>query len=203
MTSRLLVLAAALSFASCNTMSSGTRSGNVVKPHLNPARAEDRAILDAEKDAADQPDDVAVQIKLGSAYLYHGWYDQAIAIYEEVLAKAPDNAEAWNYLGLANLRKGRADRARKDFEHAIAADPAYAEGHYNLAATYEAARDFPNAIKHYKIAITADRSLADRTLNPHARESALLSVAVLSLYKDATGAMTLDPRVPEPPTSTK
>ena len=84
-------------------------------------------------------------------------------------------------------------RVRTDRLQALILDPLSAQAHYNLASIFELDGDFDSALDHYRQALIADPRLADKTFNPHAKESQVLLAALLSIYRDAIGAIALDP----------
>lgn len=194
-----VALTLVLALAGTKAASSKNPLDEAMKPHLDPANDRDQAILEAEKAASDKPDDPQSHILLGNAYLGRGWPGLAADSYDRAIDIAPDNAVAWNNLGLAELLREKDGKANRAFKRAIEIDPAYADAHYNIATIFERRRQFSAALSHYRLALTAKPGLADRKANPQARESALLSVAVLSLYKDTHGSMALAPEAPPAP----
>ncbi len=64
----------------------------------------------------------------GTAYIWKGDYDRAIADYTKVIEIDPRNAMAYHNRGVAYTRKGDHHRAIADSSKAIEIDPRYRHG---------------------------------------------------------------------------
>jgi tetratricopeptide (TPR) repeat protein len=83
----------------------------------------DGAIADLERALVLQPDLLAAQVPLGTAYYHAGQYERAIAAFDIAVAQLPPN-----YMVLANrsgayLRSGNLVAARTDVDRALALSP--------------------------------------------------------------------------------
>lgn len=89
------------------------------------------------------PDNVAVAINLGGAYVLQGRHRLAVPILEAAAKLEPDNPMVWTNLAAALLGKlplstaREQDRAIEAYERALALDPRAPNVHYNLGLIYK------------------------------------------------------------------
>lgn len=94
-------------------------------------------LAELESRARARPDDTAVALDLGAAYLDAGRPADAAPVYGAILQRSPDLVEAVLGLGVAALDAGRPDAAVALFDRALALDPAIADAYlYRAIARY-------------------------------------------------------------------
>lgn len=94
-------------------------------------------LAELESRARARPDDTAVALDLGAAYLDAGRPADAAPVYGAILQRSPDLVEAVLGLGVAALDAGRPDAAVVLFDRALALDPAIADAYlYRAIARY-------------------------------------------------------------------
>ena len=81
------------------------------------------AVRELEQTAARKPDDPAILLQLGKAYLQQQDYAKAEPVLERVVQTEPDNADAQFALGFAELRLGKGDEALASLQKAVQLDP--------------------------------------------------------------------------------
>jgi predicted Zn-dependent protease len=108
------------------------------------------------------PQNVAVAINLGGAYILQGKHDRAIPVLEAASLLEPDNAMVWSNLAAAYLGKlhlatsERQQRAVEAYQRALALDTHAPHIHYNLGLIY-LERDEPlRAASHFGGALETD-----------------------------------------------
>lgn len=113
------------------------------------------------------PDDVAVAINLGGAYILQHRYRQAIPVLERASALAPDNAMVWMNLAAAYLGRletsgpEQQERAIAAYRQALQADPLAPNVHYNLGLIYKDRGQWQQARAHFQQALEIDPSDKD------------------------------------------
>lgn len=96
-------------------------------------------LAELESRARARPDDTAVALDLGAAYLDAGRAADAAEAYAAVLRRTPDVVEAVLGLGVAALDGGRPDAALTLFDRALTLDPAMADAYlYRAIARFAA-----------------------------------------------------------------
>lgn len=91
--------------------------------------------------------------KLGAAFYWAGYPDQALPYLEEVVRHAPDNDKALNALGQIHLDRGHLAQARAFLNRAVAANPTLGEAWNNLGGVELATGNLEAALRHYRRAI--------------------------------------------------
>lgn len=91
--------------------------------------------------------------KLGAAFYWAGYPQQALPYLEEVVRQTPQNDKALNAIGQIHLDAGRLPEARASLEQAIAANPALGEAWNNLGGVELAAGNLDAALRNYRRAI--------------------------------------------------
>jgi tetratricopeptide (TPR) repeat protein len=87
--------------------------------------------------------------KLGAAFYWAGYPEQAIAYLEEVIRQTPENEKALNAIGQIHLDAGRPQVARAYLERAVVANPKLGEAWNNLGGVESAAGNLQAAVKSY------------------------------------------------------
>jgi tetratricopeptide (TPR) repeat protein len=91
--------------------------------------------------------------KLGAAYYWAGYPQQALPYLEEVVRREPGNDKALNAVGQIHLDAGRLGDARTALERAVAANPSLGEAWNNLGGVELAAGNLDAALRHYRRAM--------------------------------------------------
>ena len=91
--------------------------------------------------------------KLGAAFYWAGYPEQALPYLEEVVRQTPDNDKALNAIGQIHLDAGRLPTARSFLERAVAANPRLGEAWNNLGGVESGAGNLQAALTHYRRAI--------------------------------------------------
>jgi tetratricopeptide (TPR) repeat protein len=135
--------------------------------------------------------------KLGAAFYWAGYPDQALPYLEEAVRQAPSNDKALNAVGQIHLDRGRLAEARSYLERAVAANPALGEAWNNLGGVELAAGNADAAQRNYRRAID---------LLPNAAYPLVNSGAVAAQQGDTAGAtklferaMAVDPKDADAP----
>jgi tetratricopeptide (TPR) repeat protein len=99
--------------------------------------------------------------KLGSAFYWAGYPDQAVPYLEETVHNAPDNWKAWLALGRIHYEAERWKPALENFQKALAVRPNHAEALLGAGEGAAKLNDMPAAEKFLRQAIEADPKSAD------------------------------------------
>ena len=91
--------------------------------------------------------------KLGAAFYWAGYPDQALPYLEEEVRRAPRNDKALNAIGQIHLDAGRLPQARAALERAVAANPALGEAWNNLGGVELNSGNLDGALRDYRRAI--------------------------------------------------
>ncbi|HEY2012459.1 MAG TPA: FG-GAP-like repeat-containing protein [Bryobacteraceae bacterium] len=91
--------------------------------------------------------------KLGAAFYWAGYPEQALPYLEEVVRQTPDNEKALNALGQIHLDAGRLPQARSFLERAVAANPRLGEAWNNLGGVESGAGNLKAALVDYQRAV--------------------------------------------------
>jgi predicted Zn-dependent protease len=109
-----------------------------------------------------RPEDPAVAINLGGAYILGGQFKRAVPILEQAVARESGNAMAWTNLGAAYLGNPvlataeQQDKAIAAFERALACDPAAPHVAYNIGLIYRDRDDHERAVHWFTRALQAN-----------------------------------------------
>jgi tetratricopeptide (TPR) repeat protein len=135
--------------------------------------------------------------KLGAAFYWAGYPEQALPYLDEVVRRAPENDKALNAVGQIHLEAGRWQTARPYLERAVAANPRLGEAWNNLGGVESAAGDLRAAMRNYERAIE---------MLPKSGYPLVNAGEVAAQMGDSGGAdklfrraMEIDPKDPEPP----
>jgi tetratricopeptide (TPR) repeat protein len=103
--------------------------------------------------------------KFGAAYLWSGYYEQALPYLLAVLRRTPENARVLVLVGQIHLQANRLDQAEKYFRDGLAVNDHNPEAWAGLANTYEARKDFKDARDSYDKALDLKPDMASTLLN--------------------------------------
>jgi tetratricopeptide (TPR) repeat protein len=103
--------------------------------------------------------------KLGAAFLWYGYPEQALPYLEQALVRTPDNPRVLLLVGQIHLRAGRLDQAEQALDKALQANGGFAEAQAELGGVSEARGDWPRALAQYKEALALKPDLLDTLLN--------------------------------------
>ncbi|MEA2082794.1 MAG: tetratricopeptide repeat protein [Thermodesulfobacteriota bacterium] len=90
-----------------------------------------QAILNLEREVAENPGDVMAWIKLGNICFDTNQPEKAIKAYNKSLELNPNNTDVWTDLGVMYRRAGLAHDAISAFERAISVDPGHQQARFN------------------------------------------------------------------------
>jgi tetratricopeptide (TPR) repeat protein len=116
------------------------------------------------------PENVAIAINLGGAYVLQGKHNRAIPLLEQASRLDPNSVMVWTNLAAAYLGKlpfasaEMQDRAIAAYEQALALDPKAPHVHYNLGLIYLERNDPLRASAHFYGALETDPSDRDAQL---------------------------------------
>jgi tetratricopeptide (TPR) repeat protein len=88
--------------------------------------------------------------KLGAAFYWAGYPEQALPYLEEVVRQSPANDKALNAIGQIHLDAGHLPAARPYLERAVAANPRLGEAWNNLGGVESGAGNLQAALQHYR-----------------------------------------------------
>ncbi len=126
------------------------------------ARRPDEALTSLAEAWELAPNDAAVAINLGGAYILQGKHDRAVLALEAATRLEPDNPMVWINLAAAYLGKlpfataERQARAIQAFEQALTLDPSAPNVHYNLGLIYLERQENAAAAFHFASALETD-----------------------------------------------
>ena len=113
------------------------------------------------------PQNAAIAINLGGAYILQGKHALAVPVLEAASRLEPDNPMVWTNLAAAYLGKlpfatpERQDRAIAAFERALVLNPRAPHVHYNLGLIYLERNDTQRAAELFRDALDTDPSDRD------------------------------------------
>lgn len=135
--------------------------------------------------------------KLGAAFYWAGYPEQALPYLEEAVRQSPENAKALNAIGQIHLDAGRLPQARAALDRALSVNPGLGEAWNNLGGVELGAGNLQAALRNYQRA-------AD--LLPHAAYPLVNAGEALTELGDTTAAarqfqkaMEIDAKDPDPP----
>ena len=117
--------------------------------------------------------------KFGAAYLWSGYYDQALPYLQQVLQRTPENARVLVLVGRIHLQANRMDDAEKSFRAAVAVNEQNPEAWAGLGDVYDTRKDLKQAQESY------EKSLALKPDQPEAANSLGLVLANQGQAADA------------------
>ena len=138
--------------------------------------------------------------KLGAAFYWAGYPDQALPYLTETLKRAPDNERVLLAVGKIHLEMGRHAEAKQSLVHAAALNPLNAEVWNELGGVAEAEGNTPEALRLYRKALACDpaslyallnTAQALAKLNEHAEAETLFRKAMAADPHSADAAVGL------------
>ena len=103
--------------------------------------------------------------KLGAAYLWSGYYEEALPYLQQVLRRTPDNARVLVLVGQIHLQANRMDEAEKSFRDALAVNDRNPEAWAGLGDVCDSRKDFKQARDSYDKALALKPDLVYTLLN--------------------------------------
>ena len=103
--------------------------------------------------------------KLGAAFYWAGYPDQALPYLTESLKRTPDNERVLLAMGKIHLELGRASQAKSYLSRAAEINPANAEAWNELGGVAEAEGDMRQALQFYRKALASDANSLFALLN--------------------------------------
>ena len=88
--------------------------------------------------------------KLGAAFYWAGYPEQALGYLKEVVRQTPENDKALNAIGQIHLEAGRHPAARSYLEKAVAVNPNLGEAWNNLGGVESASGDLKKSLQDYE-----------------------------------------------------
>jgi tetratricopeptide (TPR) repeat protein len=100
--------------------------------------------------------------RLGAAFYWAGYPEQALIYLQEAVRNAPDNSKAQLAVGHIHLEAGRHRQARDCLERAVALNPDSADGWINLGSLEAALDNHPAALRDFEkaLALVPDSTFA-------------------------------------------
>jgi tetratricopeptide (TPR) repeat protein len=135
--------------------------------------------------------------KLGAAFYWAGYPEQALSYLEEVVRQTPKNEKALNAIGQIHLAAGRLAQARPYLEQAIAANPHLGEAWNNLGGVESGVGNLQAALKNYEQAIDLLPRAAYPLVNAGQVQAQLGDPKAAARFFER--AMEVDPRDAEAP----
>jgi len=135
--------------------------------------------------------------KLGSAFYWAGYSDQAIPYLEEVIRRAPDNWKALYALGQIHYEAERWQPALENYQRVLAIHPSHSGSLLGAGEVYAKLNDLPSAEKFLRQALEADPKAADAanqlgllcTKQNRSDEAKHWFEQAISIRRDHTGAI--------------
>jgi len=103
--------------------------------------------------------------KFGAAYLWSGYYEQALPYLQQVLRRTPENARVLVLVGQIHLQANRLDDADQGFRGALAVNERNPEAWAGLGDVYDARKDLKAARDSYDKALALKPDLIYTLLN--------------------------------------
>jgi Flp pilus assembly protein TadD len=103
--------------------------------------------------------------KFGAAYLWSGYYEQALPYLQQVLRRTPENARVLVLVGQIHLQANRNDEAEQSFRAALAVNDRNPEAWAGLADVYDARKELQKARAGYDKALALKPDLIYTLLN--------------------------------------
>jgi tetratricopeptide (TPR) repeat protein len=94
--------------------------------------------------------------RLGSAFFWAGYPEQALVYLNEVIREQPDNGKAYLAVGYIHLEAGREGPARQHLERAAQLLPKAADARTYLGRLEMAAKRYPEALRDFEQALALD-----------------------------------------------
>jgi tetratricopeptide (TPR) repeat protein len=135
--------------------------------------------------------------KLGAAFYWAGYPEQALPYLEEVVRQTPDNGKALNAIGQIHLDAGRLRDARAALERATTVNPSLGEAWNNLGGVELGDGNPQAALRHYQRAAELLPHAAYPLVNAGEAQSQIGDTAAAARLFER--AMQIDPNDPDPP----
>ncbi len=103
--------------------------------------------------------------KMGAAFLWHGYPDEALPYLSEALRQTPDNARVSLLVGQIHLRAGSDKDAERFLRRAIELKPDSAQAWNEMGGVYEARSDWKQALACYDKALAIQPGYTDALVN--------------------------------------
>lgn len=103
--------------------------------------------------------------KFGAAYLWSGYYEQALPYLQQVLRRTPENARVLVLVGQIHMQANRVDEAEKSFRAALALNSQNPEAWAGLGDVSDSRKDFKTAQVNYDKALDLKPDLIYTLLN--------------------------------------
>jgi Flp pilus assembly protein TadD len=103
--------------------------------------------------------------KFGAAFLWSGYYEQALPYLQQVLRRTPDNARVLVLVGQIHLQANRMAEAEKNFREALRVNEANAEAWSGLGDICDSRKDLKGARESYDKALGLKPDLIYTLLN--------------------------------------
>lgn len=130
-------------------------------PTQQPAahEADPKALAALEAEAASDPTNAALWIKLGNFCFDHNLPGKAATAYERALELKPMQVGVWSDLGVMYRRTQRFDKALEAFGQAASLDPKHVVSRFNMGIVYlHDLNDKAGAVKVWKEVLAIDPS---------------------------------------------
>jgi tetratricopeptide (TPR) repeat protein len=103
--------------------------------------------------------------KFGAAYLWSGYYEQALPYLQQVLRRTPNNARVLVLVGQIHLQANRMGDAEKSFREALQINEVNPEAWSGLGDVYDSRKDLKSARESYDKALALKPDLIYTLLN--------------------------------------
>lgn len=119
--------------------------------------ADPNTLAALEAEAAANPTDSGVWVKLGNYCFDHGLPGKAVSAYERALELKPMQVGVWSDLGVMYRRTKQFEKAVDAFEQAAAIDPKHIVSRFNMGVVYmHDLSDRAGALKAWKSVLAID-----------------------------------------------
>lgn len=164
-----MTLCGLIVLAGCGGSQSTAPTGVIVTPNAPQPKvagspvattAASGKIGEAERAAAQAPEDAETAFQLGNAYAEAGRYPEAEQAYSRAVELNPEHVDASSNLGVIYYKQGRLADAEALFRTILAANPDDAEIRYNLGGALAAQNKLDEAAREFEKAREAQPDLA-------------------------------------------
>jgi len=127
--------------------------------------------------------------RLGSAFFWAGYLEQALVYLNEVIREQPDNGKAHLAVGYIHLQAGREGPARQHLERAVQLLPKAADARTSLGRLEMAAKRYPEALRDFADALALDPTASFALMSAGQAHAALGDdAAAESMFRRALAA---------------
>jgi tetratricopeptide (TPR) repeat protein len=131
-------------------------SGSRLMEDLRLLKAKDRQRLAVPFSGAYYNQPQRNHFRLGAAFFWAGYPEQALVYLDAVIREQPDNGKAQLAVGYIHLEAGRADAAREHLERAVLLLPNYPDAWIYLGRLETRVKQYPAALKDFEHALELD-----------------------------------------------